>query len=70
MDSGESINKTKAAIENPKVEAMKFTKEQILEAKKYRNRRDLVGALIEDGGMYSISEVDAAISDFMKRKVK
>ena len=51
MDSGESISKTKATIENPKVEAMKFTKEQILEAKKYRNRRDLVGALIEDGGM-------------------
>ena len=70
MDSGESISKTKATIENPKVEAMKFTKEQIIKEKKYRNRRDLVGALIEDGGMYSISEVDAAISDFMKRKVK
>ena len=65
MDNGETINKT-----DSKVEKMKFTKQQILEAKKYANRKDLVGALLEEGKNYSLSEVDSAISDFMKRKVK
>lgn len=65
MDNGETINKT-----DSKVEKMKFTKQQILEAKKYANRKDLVGALLEEGKKYSLSEVDSAISDFMKRKVK
>ena len=65
MDNGETINKI-----DSKVEKMKFTKQQILEAKKYANRKDLVGALLEEGKTYSLSEVDAAISDFMKRKVK
>lgn len=65
MGNGETISKTDSTVEK-----MNFTKQQILEAKKYANRKDLVGALLEEGETYSLSEVDAAISDFMKRKVK
>lgn len=65
MGNSETISKTDSTVEK-----MKFTKQQILEAKKYANRKDLVGALLEEGENYSLSEVDAAISDFMKRKVK
>lgn len=44
----------------------KFTKEQILASAKYRNRRDLVDALLDESKSYTIEEVDNAISKFMK----
>jgi len=47
-----------------------FTKEQILDAKKYRHDKDVVSALLKDGERYTISEVDAKIEKFMKGKVK
>lgn len=43
-----------------------FSKEQILASAKYRNRRDLVDALLDENKSYTIEEVDNAISKFMK----
>ena len=34
------------------------------------NRRDLIGALLEDDKQYTLAEVDTAIDNFMKGKVK
>lgn len=48
----------------------RFTKEQILSSNKYARRRDLLDAVLEDGKLYSAKEVDTAITDFMKGKVK
>lgn len=48
----------------------KFSKDQIVRAAKYRNRRDLVTALLDDGKQYTINEVDSLIDNFMKGKVK
>lgn len=50
--------------------ATSYTKEQILSADKYRNRRDLVNALLVDGKSYTMAAVDKKIADFMKGKVK
>lgn len=54
-------NETPAAV---------FSKQQLVESRKYANRRDLLKALLTDGKAYTIAEVDAAIEKFMKGKVK
>lgn len=48
----------------------KFTRGQVLSSARYRNRKDVVSALLEDGRMYTIAEVDQMVDEFMKGKVK
>ena len=43
-----------------------YTKEQILRSDVYRYRRDLVGALLEDGKSYEIKEVDNMVENYLK----
>ena len=50
--------------------AVKYTKEQLLKAKRYSQRKDLINALLEDNRQYAIDEVDAAIENFLKGKVR
>jgi hypothetical protein len=47
----------------------KFTKESLLNAKRFRNERDLISALLEDGVEYTISEVEEMITNYLKGKV-
>ena len=47
-----------------------FSKEQLLGAKKYTDRRDLLNVLLIDDKQYTIAEVDVAINNFMKKGVK
>ncbi len=49
---------------------LKFKKEQIIVSAKYRNQRDLVEALLTDGKMYSITDVDNMIEKYRKGQVK
>lgn len=65
-------NKTKLAddLEVEQVEQVQtFSKEQILSATKYRNRKDILGVLLEDGKKYSFDQADTLMDDFMKGKV-
>lgn len=55
-----------AQVEAP---AAAYTKEQLAASKKYANRRDLIGALLENGKTYTLAEADALIEQFMKGKV-
>lgn len=48
----------------------KFTKSQILKSKRYRDRVDLINALLKDDVKYSLEEVDKMIDKFMKKAVK
>lgn len=48
----------------------KFTKEALVNSKRFRNERDLVSALLKDDVEYTISEVDRMVAKFMKGKVK
>lgn len=66
-----------AARSNKKAEAQEpvqpqpmFGKEQILASAKYRSRRDLINALLDGRGTYTLAEVDRMIESFMKGKVK
>ncbi|EGT2197671.1 TPA: hypothetical protein KSK03_003880 [Clostridioides difficile] len=44
----------------------KFTKEQIVNSKKYVNRKDLLNAILKENELYSFSEVEDRINSFMK----
>lgn len=61
-----------AKVENAKKEltSAQFTKEQILQFKKYETRRDLLKALLLEDKKYSKEEIEEAIKNFMKGKVK
>ena len=48
----------------------RFTREQALTSARYKSRKDLVAALLNDGRTYTIAEVDQMISRFMKGQVK
>lgn len=48
----------------------KFSKESLLNAKQFQNKRDLVSALLKDGVEYTIEEVEAMIMEYMKGEVK
>ncbi len=49
---------------------VKFTKEQIVSSKKYKEQSDIVRALLDDNGTYTVKEVDGIIEKFRKGKVK
>ncbi|MCC0641741.1 hypothetical protein IC217_16750 [Clostridioides sp. ES-W-0017-02] len=49
-----------------KEENYKFTKEQIVNSKKYVNRKDLLNAILKENELYSFSDVEEIIDKFMK----
>ncbi|WLD27660.1 hypothetical protein CDIFMA2_15420 [Clostridioides difficile] len=49
-----------------KEENYKFTKEQIVNSKKYITRKDLLNAILKENELYSFSEVEEIINKFMK----
>ncbi|HBH3666230.1 TPA: hypothetical protein KSK14_001748 [Clostridioides difficile] len=55
------MNKTLSKEEN-----YKFTKEQIVNSKRYVNRKDLLNAILKEDELYSFSEVEDMINNFMK----
>lgn len=55
---------------NEKSKEQRFYKEQLLESKNYRGRRDLLNAILDDGRAYTTEEVETMIAEYMKGKVK
>ena len=47
-----------------------FTKADLLRSKRYRFKRDILNALLEDGKTYTIREVDSLIRTFLSKEVK
>lgn len=56
---------TETAVEK----AAMFSKAQILQAKRYAKRRDLLYVLLEDDKTFTFEDVDSRINKFMKGKV-
>lgn len=48
----------------------KYSKQQFINSKRYAGLRYAVEALLDDGEMYTRTEVDALLDKFMKGKVK
>ncbi len=58
----ETVNEEK--VEN------KFSKEQLVDSNHFRERRDILAALLNDGGLYTVNAVEEKIESYMKGKVK
>ena len=59
----------KKTVETEQNTVSAYTKEQILSAKKYKNRRDALGVILVDGETYTLETVDSLLETFMKGKV-
>ena len=46
-----------------------FTKEQLVKADRWFNRRDLLNALLEDDKTYTIEQVDDLIKEYYKKPI-
>lgn len=47
----------------------RFTKQQIVNSKKFKDNVDLLNALLKDNKLYTLEEVNKTIEDFRKGKV-
>ena len=47
----------------------RFTKAQLMASNKYANRKDLIGALLDDNKDYTTAQVDELIEKYLKGKV-
>ena len=63
-------NAAEKAKEKGKNALKEFTKDQILASEKYRGRRDLLTALLDEKKMYTTDVVDKMIETFMRGEVK
>lgn len=55
--------------ETNKTKVVSFTKEQILSAAKFANRRDLLSQILNDDKTYTVEDVENTINKEMGRKV-
>lgn len=46
-----------------------FSKEQILKSNKFKDKRDILSALLEDDKKYKLSDVESMIIDFLNKEV-
>ena len=65
-------SKKKKAEKEVKIEKAEglFLKEQLLKAECFKNRKDIVNAVLSDGKRYSVNEVNKMVDVYMKGKVK
>lgn len=54
----------------PQTSVDTFTKQQLAESERYKKKRDLLEALLENGKTYTIAQVDKIIGDYLRREVK
>lgn len=47
----------------------RFTRQQIVNSKKFKDNVDLLNALLKDDKLYTLEEVNKTIEDFRKGKV-
>ena len=66
----ENPEQTEALETVKKSVQVKFNKTKILGMKRYADRVDLLRVLLKPEETYTLDAVDAAISEFMKGKVK
>ena len=50
-------------------EETKYTKKQLRRCRRYREKRDLLAALLEEDGLYSFQEADDAVEAYQKGMV-
>ena len=63
------MKKEKIRSKEKILEVNKFTKEQLISSKLFRNNKDILNALIKDNEELSIDEAKERIENFKKGKV-
>lgn len=48
----------------------RYTRQQLAESARFRDWRDLVSALLEEGQQYTVAEADRMVREFMKGRVE
>ncbi|MDO4327004.1 MAG: hypothetical protein Q4E24_13390 [bacterium] len=56
--------------EDTAAKRQKYSKQQLLEASKYREKRDLLQVLLIKGQRYSFEDAEKLVSEYMKGQVK
>lgn len=56
--------------ETVSIQTPQFSKEQILQSKRYHQRRDALGFLLQDGKSYSDTDITTILNDYMRKEVK
>lgn len=59
-----------ASVEQQKKAEPEFDKEQILASERYKGKRDLVDALLDEKRKYTLEAVDRMIETYQKGQVK
>lgn len=57
------------AKNNEELAVSKYSKEQIIESKKFKSRVDVLKVILDENKTYTIAEVENEINKFMKGKV-
>lgn len=61
---------TKPAASKPKKIESLFSKEQLLAAEKFQDRKDIVNTILSPDKQYTVEAVEQEISKYMKGQVK
>lgn len=61
---------TKKKTTKVEIDIDKFTKEQLINSKKYLKKKYIIKVLLDDGKSYSFDEVDQMLQQFYKKEVK
>ncbi|MDE7298557.1 MAG: hypothetical protein K2N94_06970 [Lachnospiraceae bacterium] len=59
-----------AGENNPAGTDSVFSSEQLLSSERFRNRRDILNALLKPGEQYTVSAVEQLIENYMKGQVR
>lgn len=66
-----AVKKTnKLTVSEPEKIERLFSKEQLLTAERFRDRKDIVNALLSDDKQYTVESVEQKITKYMKGLVK
>ncbi len=65
----ENVPNTKTGENNGKNQ-LKYSKQQALKSEKYRQFRDALGVVLDEGRSYTKSEIEQALKLFYERKVR
>ena len=65
-----AVKKTNAAASEPEKIEKLFSKEQLLAAERFQERKDIVNALLSPDKQYTVEAVEQMIEKYMKGQVK
>lgn len=51
-------------------EELKYTKESILNSKKYSERKDILSVILKEDEEYTLNDIDDILNKFMKGEIK